>query len=163
MREHAANLLRRAQTIEARAWVRLTAIPSVMVTGSSGYEKNFGRKNRKALAGMDSAKASADRLREAATKWSARADRDDPAAQAVKAKKKETRASAEASLNAYLCATIQVGDTVFYMGTAPILVKRVNRKSITGANAENYGLHEICRFRDTDEEAAAYRAWRDLQ
>jgi len=75
---HARNLRERADRVESAAWNRMTSVPSVKETGGARYQKLFGKKNDRNIAGMENAYAKAKELREAAAKWYGRAQRDDP-------------------------------------------------------------------------------------
>lgn len=91
MRQHAANLRIRASEVESAAFNRLSSIPSPMVTGASKYRKTFGKKNDRAIAGLENAGAKAADLRKAAEKWDSRANAIDPVVQARKTREREVK------------------------------------------------------------------------
>src|SRR5688572_8117224 len=96
MRAHARGLLERADRLMDAAWGRMTSVPSSVVTGSSNYNKNFGKKNARNIASFEGAGEKAKALRQAAAKWKSRADAIDPEVLAKKAKQAELKASAKA-------------------------------------------------------------------
>lgn len=160
MRDHAAALHARADAIMSRAYNRMTSIPSPMVTGSSGYAKNFGKANDRNMTAFLNAGDKAKALREAAAKWLYRADRDDPERIAARAKQAEANAKATATLNEFLKATVKVGDLVHIGGNSPIKVKRVNKNGITSEGGSLWSWGEVRRFPTTAEEMTAYREWK---
>jgi len=162
MRVHAKRLHERADALVSSSWNRTTSVPSVLVTGSVKYGKLFGKQNERNMRAFENAGAKAKLLRQAAEKWIARANKIDPAQIAAKAKTKEATATAKAAIADFFRDTIKPGDEIFIGGNNTVVVKRVNRKSITSESGTIWTFDEMSTHKTTAEFMHAYKLWKNL-
>lgn len=92
MRAHAATLRARADALEAHATRRFDNAPGAFVTGGSGRRRSgLHRKTERAADGALRDLAGAKHLRERATVWLERANRNDPEWLAAEERRKNER------------------------------------------------------------------------